>query len=391
MPATVGINNQYVNNQYGKDRLGMTTPQPDLCDPLQPWLNVPYPAPWLPIRRRDEGHPVAAGVVLSDGYLVGLDKSGALIPAGLKSGQTAASASGDTSNWCLVKYGADDVGMTINPKTGAVVAAAGEYVLLAAPVNASANQVIDGITVTANDIAFASACNLIPGGVTRPIGFCVRNVFQYLGGVDINSTTNGIDYKLNTMNPRGYRVHNYTHEPGTTIKTHFAIRVPWVGKSPAWLDTLASNLSITGYAQTDFARSFVHFTGDLGNAVGKLFPGCAVVASDQFSFGDSGHYAPYDSTKHGFDQIVGKVIGIEKMYPIRDYADRVRTQFERAQTFVGPFRDNNPNQMLMGGSATRGMDYALNLSTNGLFRACIDQGKTPSDEMGTYVDIHVRL
>lgn len=389
--STIGINNQYSNSFYGKDRLGFVTPSPDACDPLQPYIPVSYPAPWLPIRRRDEGHPVAGGIVLSDGYLVGVDKSGALIPAGLKSGQTASADIGDLSGYCMVQYGPDDVGFTYNAKTGNLVASDTEYALLAAPSNAASGTVIDGQAISGADITFAHACDLIPGGIARAIGFSIRNVFQYLGGVKVNSTTGGMDYALNTMNPTGYRVHNYMHEPGTAIKTHFVLRLPWIGDSPTKLTSIASGLSITGYSQTDFSRSFVHCTGAMGNTAGKLFPGCSIVASDGFGFIDSGHYAPYDGDKHEYSQIVGKVLGFEHMYPIRDYADRVRTQFERINTFVGPFKDNNPVTGMMGGSSTRGMDYAISLATNGLFRLAIDQAKTPSDEMGTYVLVHVRL
>jgi hypothetical protein len=114
--------------------------------------------------------------------LVGLDKSGGLIPAGLLAGTTAASAFGDTNGYVLVKYGADDVGIAINPQTGAKVAAAGEYALIAAPENADTDTVVDGVAVTAGDITFAQACDLIPGGGGRAIGYAIRNVFSTSAG-----------------------------------------------------------------------------------------------------------------------------------------------------------------------------------------------------------------
>src|SRR5277367_1188304 len=83
---SLDINNNYRGTLYGRDRLGYTTPDADASDPLRPFLPVPYPAPWLPGRRLDEGHPVGAQVVISSHQLVGLDKSGALIPAGLLGG-----------------------------------------------------------------------------------------------------------------------------------------------------------------------------------------------------------------------------------------------------------------------------------------------------------------
>jgi hypothetical protein len=87
------------------------------------------------------------------------------------------------------------------------------------------------------------------------------------------------------------------------------------------------------------------------------------------------------------------VIGIEKIYPVKDYADRVRTQFDRAQGFVGPFADRNPVTQMMGGSATRGLDYAVNLATKGLLRKLLEKGVTPANipvECGTYIWIGVR-
>ena len=62
----------YTGQQFGHDRLGYTTPDPEGCDPLCPWLPSTYPAPWLPARRIDSGHPVGANIALTAGQLVGL-------------------------------------------------------------------------------------------------------------------------------------------------------------------------------------------------------------------------------------------------------------------------------------------------------------------------------
>src|SRR5208282_499632 len=88
---SLDINNNYRGTLYGRDRLGYTTPDADASEPLRPFLPVPYPAPWLPGKRLDEGHPVGAQVVLSSHSIVGLDKSGALVPAGLISGTQVSS------------------------------------------------------------------------------------------------------------------------------------------------------------------------------------------------------------------------------------------------------------------------------------------------------------
>ena len=382
------INNNYTGTFYGKDRLGFTTPSPDASDALRPWLVNPYPAPWLPRKRRDEGHPVGANVVLSDGHVCGLDKSGALIPAGLISGTQAASGAG--GQFCIVIYSQDDVGFTYNVQTGGLVANAGEYALIAAPGNAVAGTVVEGVAINANDIAFAKACNVVPGGTARGIGYIVRNVFQYLGGVQLVDTNGGMNYILLPSQPTAFRVHNYMHEPGTAVQTKYVLRLPWVGATPDTITTLAATDGVVGFTgMTDFAKSFVHFTGTAGNAEGNLFPGCLVVPSIGNGYRDAGCYAPFDPNVHTIDNVIGKVIGVETMIPIRDYADRVRTQFDRANSFVGPFKDSNPSSLMLGGSATRGMDYQISLATNGIFRLAKDQGKTLHNEYGTYVYVHV--
>ncbi len=382
------VNNQYTGTFFGKDRLGHTTPDPDGSEWLRPFLPVPYPAPWLPGKRRDEGHPVGAQVVLSAGHLVGLDKSGALIPGGLMSGST-----GNGGPSCAIKYSADDVGFAFNPKTGVKVAAAGESVLLACATDAAAPLTVDGVEYDAAAITWAKACDLIPGGVARPVGYAIRNVFQYLGGVSVTATTKGMAYGLNGVTPVGkngasFAVHNYMHEPGTAVQTMMILHLPWIGKDLAQLAALATAAGITGYTFSDYAKSFVHFVGDAGAGAGKLYRGCAVVASNLL--GDYGNFKPYDKSADDADMIIGRVIGIENIYPIRDYADRVRTQFDRAAGLVGPFADRNPSTFMMGGSATRGLDYAINISTNGLLRKLIDAGATEIPaEAASYIWVSV--
>ena len=487
---SLDINNNYRGTLYGRDRLGYTTPDADASEPLRPFLPVPYPAPWLPGRRLDEGHPVGAQVVISSHQMVGVDKSGALIPAGMQSGTTATStlksnfantggtgiattgatlvitggvatltyagtpsavpagvAVGDTVTFAsladtgadaaiaaasgsyvlsavtsnsisfgtgltnitvktltagtfrdyqgqyqAVQYGQNDVGFARNPATGNPVAAAGEYEVLAAPGDAAVGDIIvfpDGnvITVASGDITFAQACTLVPSGVARPIGYCIRNVFQFLGGVNLISTTGGIFYTVESMIPIQFRVHNYMHEMGTAVQTHFVLRMPWIGASPTALQSFATADGISGYVQTDFGRSFVHFTGGTaGNPY--LLNGLSVVPSRAGSGADTGNFAPYNSAVNGFDEICGRILGVESMYPIRDFANRVRTQFERATEAVGPFTTKTPSIGQLGGSATRGMDYMINLTNDGILRLASDQNKTIRPEYGTYVYIH---
>jgi hypothetical protein len=384
--------NNFTNTQLGIDRQGHTTPSPDACDEYKPFHPVPYPACWLPIKRRDEGHPIGAGKVLSEGNLVGVDKSGALIPAGYFCGDTGTKANG--GDYCVVVYSQYDVGTVHNPATGNLVVAAGEHVVLGAPTDAAVGDEVTmpnggKVTITQADIDFAHACDLIPGGKAKAVGFACRDVFVYIGGIELVSTTGGIKYQLLTQRPDLMQVTNYMHEAGTVYQTRFVLRLPWIGKDLTTLAELAAADGVSGYIQTDYSRSFVHFTGERANTKGKFFLGCAVVPSTKNHGADAGNFAPYDPAKNDPDDICGRVLGVELMYPIRDYADRVRTQFERANSFVGPRMDANPTTFEMGGSATKGMDYAISITTNGLFQRAVRQHKNIHDEYATYVLVHV--
>jgi hypothetical protein len=236
-------------------------------------------------------------------------------------------------------------------------------------------------------VTFAQACNVIPNSVARPIGYAVRNVFQFLGGVNLVSTTGGIFYTLESMVPIQFRVHNYMHEMGTAIQTHFVLRMPWIGATPTSLQSFANSDGISGYVQTDFGRSFVHATGGVAGNPYAL-NGLSIVPSRLGSGADAGNFSFYNANVNGFDEICGRVIGVESLYPIRDFANRVRTQFERATEAVGPFTTKTPSIGQLGGSATRGMDYMVNLTNDGILRLASDQNKTIRPEYATYVYVH---
>jgi hypothetical protein len=374
------INNTYTGSLFGRDRIGHTTPDAEATECLRPWLPVPYPAPYLPAIRQDQGHPVLANVVLSSQQLVGQDKSGAFVPAGLFCGTQATFSLGGA--YCALKYGQSDVGFAYNAITGNLVAAAGEVAVIASPSNGANGDVItfaDGTTytVTAGDVTAAKACNLFPKGRVKPIGLAIRNVFQYLGGVDVSSTTGGMLFTLNGVIPVKFKVHNYMHEMGTAIQTQMVIRLPWIGALTNTLSTLASGDSVSGYVQSNYGRSFVHFTGT--PAFGELVQGST-------QLGDAGNYSDWDGVDVA--DVCGRIVGIQNTYPIRDFANRVRTLWDPSR-LVGPIKDPNPASIQMGGSATGGIDYQLNLGTDGLFKKAYDQGKTLRAQYSTYVLVKV--
>src|SRR5271165_3508584 len=180
------------------------------------------------------------------------------------------------------------------------------------------------------------------------------------------------------------------HEMGTAIQTAMVIRLPWIGSDPRKLSGDATTDGISGYNQSNYSRSFVHFTGTPG--FGQLVQGSnladgAVTTATKFASGDdAGNYCPWDG-KNVAD-VCGRIVGIQNMYPIRDFANRVRTLWDPSR-LVGPIKDPNPSSIMMGGSQTGGIDYALNLGTDGIFKKAYDQGKTLRNEYSTYVLVKV--
>lgn len=386
------INNSYTGNLFGRDRIGHTTPDAEATELLRPWLTVPYPAPYLPTIRQDQGHPVLANVVLTSQELIGQDASGAIVPAGLFCGTQGSASHGGA--YCVLKYSLSDVGFAYNASTGNLVASAGELAFLSAPSDAATGDVIhfaDGTTYTITadatgnaQIASGKTCTLFPMGVVKPIGLTIHNVLQYLGGVTVTNQTagssagaGGMQYTLNGVIPTRFKVHNYMHEMGTAIQTAMVIRVPWIGATPSTLSTLGAG--IAGYVQTNYGRSFVHYTGT--PQYGSLVQGSR-------QLGDYGNYTDWSAATGDISDVCGRIIGVQNMYPIHDYLNRVRTLWDPSR-LIGPVKDPNPASIMMGGSATGGVDYALNLGTDAIFKKAYDQGATLRPEFSTYVLVKV--
>jgi hypothetical protein len=337
-----------------------------------------------------------AGIVLSAHEIVGQDKNGGLVPAGLFCGVQATKAAG--GQYCVLVYQPWDVGFAYNPQTSAFVQAAGEYAVLAAPSDGAANDTVtlpNGtvITIKAADLTFAATCDLFGTGKVRPIGCTVRNVYQYIGGVLVGanlsatSSATGINYVLDGNNPINFNVLNYMHEMGTAIQTQFVLKLPWIGATPTTLTSLASGDGVTGYAQL-FGRSFTHFTGAMGAAAGQFGYGSGVVASAAGNGSDAGNFAPYNSTIDTPQDLIGRVIGIQNLAPV-GFLNRVRTLFDRPM--LGPINDPNPAAIRMGGSATGGIPYHISVTTDAIFKRAYDQGKTLHPEYSTHIIVRVNL
>ena len=305
--------------------------------------------------------------------------------------QTGTTTLTNGGKYFALHYTALDVGTTTNALTGNYVAAPGETAVLAAPSDGAAGDVLtfaDGTTYTiqASDLTGAAACNLFPQGVARPIGITIRQVFQYIGGVNVISTTGGLVYTLDGVLPLKYQFLNYMHEAGTAIETEMIIRTPWIGATETTLTQLAAQDGLVGYRQTSYGRSFAHAVGAAGFGMQYLAPGARVVAARGQSAGNVTIYNPAIDNP---TDVVGIVLGVINQYPIKDYVDRVRTLYNPSQ-LGGPIADPNPASIMMGGSATAGMDYIINLSTDAAFKMAHDQNKTLRPEYSTFVEVAFR-
>lgn len=378
------VNNQYTGKLFGQDRIGHTTPDLEVSDTLRPWLPCGYPAPYLPSLRQDQGHPKLANVVVSSQQVLGQDKSGALVPAGHTCGTQPTVALGGQYHAFI--YQPWDVGFTYNPQTGTYVQTAGETVVLAAPSDAAAGDVITlphgrSHVVTAGDITFAHACNLFPAGVVKPIGVALGNILQYIGGVKIKDATlaGGMLYRLEGVVPTGFAVMNYMHEMATAIQTQYVIRVPWIGATETTLNQLTTADGVVGYNQ-GYGRSFTHYVGtpNIGDGVAA-----ATGAS-------AGNYTSFNPAVNTPVDMLGRVIGILNMVDKIGFSNRIKTLWDPSR-MVGPVKDPNPASIMMGGSSTAGLPYDINLTTDGVFKTAVVQQKPTHAEYGTYILVRVNL
>jgi len=276
--------------------------------------------------------------------------------------------------------------------TGTVAAQGGvgftNQIILTGPVDATVagTNAVAITNIALDDIGTASTAITYAYGICRPIGCAVRNVYQYIGGVNVGAnvtafattSATGINYVLDGVVPVGFIVMNYMHEMGTAIQTQFVLKLPWIGATPTTLTTLASNDGVVGYVQA-FGRTFTHFTGS------GFAPGTGIAAC---SGADAGNFTLYNPAIHTPMDIVGRVLDVQNLVPV-GFLNRVRTLFDRPM--VGPMVDPNPAAIRMGGSATGGIPYHISVTTDAIFKRAYDQGKQLHPEYSTHVIVRVNL
>jgi hypothetical protein len=124
----------------------------------------------------------------------------------------------------------------------------------------------------------------------------------------------------------------------------------------------------------------------VGSGATAIAPGARVVAARGFS---AGNFAVYDSAVNDPTEVVGIILGVQNTYPIQDYVNRVRTLYN-PNRLVGPIKDPNPASLMMGGSATSGIDFIINLTTDAIFNTAYLAGTTLRPEYSTFISVAFR-
>ena len=326
---------------------GHITPDVEVSEGFRP--DYFFPAPWLPVIRYDAEWEVWFS--LTAGQVVSLNSDGHLVPAGMTS----------------VTYTANDVGEVYNVTTGELVTQA----------DLDAN---DGVTVT---YYFCDGQSAAQYTAISPwhVGIMPYNAFAYYGGVIPTELDSGyFSFECDPNRPMHEKYTNFNVQATVAILCDRYIQVPYVGDSE-------TEASLTAHA-----RSYAHAYGDIAsisdfvcddaegaatgmNANGYFFPGCYVCHDS------NGMYIPFDSNTMSSLDIVGQLLRIDSRYP-KNYLERVKTFDSKGQYVT---MDQMP------GSATRGMDYAVHIATDGAYRAAIDAGDTIQAYMHTMFRINLIL
>jgi hypothetical protein len=159
----IDINGQYFGQLFGQDRVGQTTPDLESSEWLRPWLPVAYPAPYLPMLRQDQGHPKLASIVIGASMIVGQDKNGGLVPAGLNCGTQPLSKPVVITNSTIE----DGIGiLEYTPAVAGAQLQQGQTITLAGLTNSTALNaqfVIQSATASQFSVIVASETNVAAG------------------------------------------------------------------------------------------------------------------------------------------------------------------------------------------------------------------------------------
>mgnify|MGYP000061756888 CR=1 FL=1 len=218
------------------DHVGNITPNVEYSEAHRPHGEY-MPADWLPVVRFDKY--LEDWFVVSTGKIVAFDRTGRVVPAGLK--RAFAQASGD-----VLTYSADDVAQkTVDLTTGAAVSAAGGYTRAE-------------LTAALIGRGLLAAGENAEDFISPPVGVAPSNYLQWAGG--------------DGFNPAETKFHNYNMQHRIAILCKYVIEMPLVPASHAAID-LSSATGISDSAIADWGPS--------GN--GAWFSSTALAATARYS------------------------------------------------------------------------------------------------------------
>jgi hypothetical protein len=210
--------NLYSANHKTWDHVGNITPNVEYSEPIRPHGEY-IVADWLPVGRYDKYYEHY--FVVSCGKVVAFDRTGCVVPAGLKT--AFAVAAGD-----VLTYTATDVTeKTVDLTTGAVVSGAGGYTRAEITAALIGRGLLDAGENAEDFISF-------------PVGVAPYNYLKWAGG--------------DGFNPADYVQHNYNMQHRVAILCKYVIEMPLVPASHSGID-LASATAISDSAIADWTTA----------------------------------------------------------------------------------------------------------------------------------------
>jgi hypothetical protein len=210
--------NLYSANHKVWDHVGNITPNVEYSEAHRPHGEY-IPADWLPVGRYEKHYENY--FVVSSGKVVAFDRTGRVVPAGLKVAFATTSADQLTYATTDVTEGVIDL------TTGVAVTAAGGYTRTQLTAALIARGLIDA-GENAEDF------------ISCPVGVAPFNYLQWAGG--------------DGFNPADNRQHNYNMQHRVAILCKYVIEMPLVPASNAG-DDLSSATAISGSAIVDWTAT----------------------------------------------------------------------------------------------------------------------------------------
>lgn len=204
--------NNYVANHKQWDHVGSITPDIEISEGIRPAEEF-KPAGWLPVQRYDKHYE--EWFVVSAGKVVALDKTGRVVPAGLKI--ALAVGSGD-----VLTYTQDDVdNKVVDLTTGIAVTAATGYTRAE-------------LDTAMTNLGLISSSEAPEDFISAPIGLAPYNYWQWAGG--------------DGFNPAQYRNHNHNLQHQVAVLCDFYIELPLV---PGVVDTAEALATAAQYGSAN--------------------------------------------------------------------------------------------------------------------------------------------